>query len=199
MTKLISATLNHSYLHQRIRSISHCQIAGFWMSGWFFLRIFMLFPFQTLNYRCSRQGLGLILGQNNESRLELLQAIVLWYLLLDKAHMCLLCICPQAIACLRHVHRFLQCIIHVIKLSIFGWQIKRFLLLLTVKDTAMDLPSNLEARRRISFFATSLYMDIPCAPKVRNMLSFRYKYFSCAPIWYNSCFKLWFERICLYR
>ncbi|KAI8557989.1 hypothetical protein RHMOL_Rhmol04G0054100 [Rhododendron molle] len=51
-------------------------------------------------------------------------------------------------------------------------RIKRFLLLLTVKDTAMDLPSNLEARRRISFFATSLYMNIPCAPKVRNMLSF---------------------------
>ncbi|KAF7112669.1 hypothetical protein RHSIM_RhsimUnG0205500 [Rhododendron simsii] len=68
-------------------------------------------------------GAWLLLGQNNESRLELLQ-------------------------------------------------IKRFLLLLTVKDTAMDLPSNLEARRRISFFATSLYMDIPCAPKVRNMLSF---------------------------
>ncbi|KAH7844337.1 hypothetical protein Vadar_026931 [Vaccinium darrowii] len=51
-------------------------------------------------------------------------------------------------------------------------RIKRFLLLLTIKDTAMDLPSNLEARRRISFFATSLYMNIPCAPKVRNMLSF---------------------------
>ncbi|XP_028112795.1 putative callose synthase 8 isoform X1 [Camellia sinensis] len=51
-------------------------------------------------------------------------------------------------------------------------QIKRFLLLLTVKDTAMDIPSNLEARRRISFFATSLFMNIPSAPKVRNMLSF---------------------------
>ncbi|KAK1414361.1 hypothetical protein QVD17_30105 [Tagetes erecta] len=51
-------------------------------------------------------------------------------------------------------------------------KIKRFLLLLTVKDTAMDIPSNLEARRRISFFATSLFMDIPRAPKVRNMLSF---------------------------
>ncbi|XP_052206358.1 putative callose synthase 8 isoform X2 [Diospyros lotus] len=51
-------------------------------------------------------------------------------------------------------------------------QVKRFHLLLTVKDTAMDIPSNLEARRRISFFATSLFMDIPIAPKVRNMLSF---------------------------
>ncbi|KAI3712123.1 hypothetical protein L1987_70672 [Smallanthus sonchifolius] len=51
-------------------------------------------------------------------------------------------------------------------------KIKRFLLLLTVKDTAMDIPSNHDARRRISFFATSLFMDIPQAPKVRNMLSF---------------------------
>ncbi|MFS7994499.1 putative 1,3-beta-glucan synthase [Helianthus anomalus] len=51
-------------------------------------------------------------------------------------------------------------------------KIKRFLLLLTVKDTAMDIPSNLDARMRISFFATSLFMDIPRAPKVRNMLSF---------------------------
>ncbi|XP_019101818.1 PREDICTED: putative callose synthase 8 isoform X3 [Camelina sativa] len=51
-------------------------------------------------------------------------------------------------------------------------QIQRFLLLLTVKDSAMDIPENLEARRRISFFATSLFMDMPDAPKVRNMMSF---------------------------
>ncbi|PIA33973.1 hypothetical protein AQUCO_03900091v1 [Aquilegia coerulea] len=51
-------------------------------------------------------------------------------------------------------------------------QIKRFLLLLTVKETAMEIPVNLDARRRLSFFATSLFMDMPCAPKVRNMLSF---------------------------
>ncbi|KAH9723647.1 putative callose synthase 8 [Citrus sinensis] len=51
-------------------------------------------------------------------------------------------------------------------------QIKRFLLLLSVKDKAMDIPANLEARRRISFFATSLFMGMPSAPKVRNMLSF---------------------------
>lgn len=51
-------------------------------------------------------------------------------------------------------------------------QIKRFHLLLTVKDTAMDVPTNLEARRRISFFATSLFMNMPSAPKVCNMLPF---------------------------
>ncbi|XP_022717420.1 putative callose synthase 8 isoform X2 [Durio zibethinus] len=51
-------------------------------------------------------------------------------------------------------------------------QIKRLHLLLTVKDKAMDIPANLEARRRISFFATSLFMGMPSAPEVRSMLSF---------------------------
>ncbi|XP_015054888.1 callose synthase 3-like [Solanum pennellii] len=51
-------------------------------------------------------------------------------------------------------------------------KIKRLYLLLTVKESAMDVPSNLEARRRISFFSNSLFMDMPTAPKVRNMLSF---------------------------
>lgn len=51
-------------------------------------------------------------------------------------------------------------------------QIKRLYLLLTVKESAMDVPSNLEARRRISFFSNSLFMDMPSAPKIRNMLSF---------------------------
>ncbi|XP_057853796.2 callose synthase 5 [Cryptomeria japonica] len=51
-------------------------------------------------------------------------------------------------------------------------QIKRLYLLLTVKESAMDVPLNLEARRRISFFANSLFMDMPYAPTVRKMLSF---------------------------
>ncbi|KAL4198845.1 hypothetical protein AMTRI_Chr03g48090 [Amborella trichopoda] len=51
-------------------------------------------------------------------------------------------------------------------------QVKRLRLLLSVNESAMDVPSNLEARRRLSFFATSLFMDMPTAPKVRNMLSF---------------------------
>ncbi|KAL8099491.1 hypothetical protein AgCh_031937 [Apium graveolens] len=51
-------------------------------------------------------------------------------------------------------------------------KIKRLFLLLTVTESAMDVPSNLEARRRISFFSNSLFMDMPSAPKVRNMLSF---------------------------
>ncbi|KAL5707496.1 putative callose synthase 8 [Ranunculus cassubicifolius] len=51
-------------------------------------------------------------------------------------------------------------------------QIKRLYLLLTVKGTSMEIPVNLEARRRISFFSTSLFMGMPFAPKVRSMLSF---------------------------
>ncbi|KAF5736396.1 callose synthase 2-like [Tripterygium wilfordii] len=51
-------------------------------------------------------------------------------------------------------------------------KIRRLHLLLTVKDSAMDVPANLEARRRISFFSNSLFMEMPTAPKVRNMLSF---------------------------
>ncbi|KAK1321381.1 Callose synthase 3 [Acorus calamus] len=51
-------------------------------------------------------------------------------------------------------------------------KIKRLHLLLTVKESAMDVPTNLEARRRLTFFTNSLFMDMPDAPKVRNMLSF---------------------------
>ncbi|KAK7833879.1 callose synthase 3, partial [Quercus suber] len=40
------------------------------------------------------------------------------------------------------------------------------------EKSAMDVPSNLEARRRISFFSNSLFMDMPIAPKVQNMISF---------------------------
>ncbi|XAR73155.1 1,3-beta-glucan synthase [Bertholletia excelsa] len=51
-------------------------------------------------------------------------------------------------------------------------KIRRLYLLLTVKESANDVPTNLEARRRISFLTNSLFMDMPCAPRVRNMLSF---------------------------
>ncbi|KAK7316697.1 hypothetical protein RJT34_00353 [Clitoria ternatea] len=48
----------------------------------------------------------------------------------------------------------------------------RLHLLLTVKESAINVPQNLEARRRITFFANSLFMNMPRAPKVRDMLSF---------------------------
>ncbi|KAM7472441.1 hypothetical protein LguiA_010624 [Lonicera macranthoides] len=61
-----------------------------------------------------------------------------------------------------------------VKEDVEAWteKITRLHLLLTEKETAMDVPSNLEARRRLSFFSNSLFMDMPAAPKVRNMLSF---------------------------
>jgi callose synthase len=53
------------------------------------------------------------------------------------------------------------------------FQVKRLYLLLNTKEKVVEIPSNLEARRRISFFATSMFMDMPAAPKVHSMLSFR--------------------------
>nr|WJO13371.1 callose synthase 7 [Lilium hybrid cultivar] len=51
-------------------------------------------------------------------------------------------------------------------------KVTRLHLLLTVKESAINVPMNLDARRRITFFANSLFMNMPTAPKVRNMLSF---------------------------
>lgn len=42
-----------------------------------------------------------------------------------------------------------------------------------MNEFANDVPTNLEARRRISFFTNSLFMDMPRPPRVRKMLSFR--------------------------
>ncbi|XP_031256543.1 callose synthase 7 isoform X1 [Pistacia vera] len=55
-----------------------------------------------------------------------------------------------------------------------SWKEKvvRLCLLLTVKESAINVPTNLDARRRITFFANSLFMNMPSAPKVRDMLSF---------------------------
>ncbi|OIW00473.1 hypothetical protein TanjilG_05823 [Lupinus angustifolius] len=51
-------------------------------------------------------------------------------------------------------------------------QIRRLYLLLTVKESAIEVPTNGEVRRRIAFFTNSLFMDMPRAPRVRKMLSF---------------------------
>ncbi|WCJ43385.1 Callose synthase 3 [Euphorbia peplus] len=61
-----------------------------------------------------------------------------------------------------------------IQLVTKAWKekIKRLYLLHTTNEFSMDVPSNLEAKRRISFFANSLFTDMPTPPKVRNMLSF---------------------------
>ncbi|RID61679.1 hypothetical protein BRARA_E00810 [Brassica rapa] len=51
-------------------------------------------------------------------------------------------------------------------------QVKRLHLLLTVKDAAANVPKNLEARRRLEFFTNSLFMDMPQAKPVAEMVPF---------------------------
>ncbi|PKA50093.1 Callose synthase 10 [Apostasia shenzhenica] len=51
-------------------------------------------------------------------------------------------------------------------------QIKRLHLLLTVKDSAANIPKNLEARRRLEFFTNSLFMNMPVAKPVSEMMPF---------------------------
>ncbi|CAH9107276.1 unnamed protein product [Cuscuta europaea] len=51
-------------------------------------------------------------------------------------------------------------------------QVKRLYLLFTVKDSAANIPKNLEARRRLEFFTNSLFMDMPPAKPVSEMLPF---------------------------
>ncbi|GLT76571.1 hypothetical protein SLA2020_482240 [Shorea laevis] len=50
--------------------------------------------------------------------------------------------------------------------------IKRLHSLLTIKDSASNIPNNLEARRRLEFFTNSLFMNMAPAKPVREMLSF---------------------------
>ncbi|GAB2240870.1 hypothetical protein Droror1_Dr00021388 [Drosera rotundifolia] len=51
-------------------------------------------------------------------------------------------------------------------------QVKRLHLLLSVKDSAANIPKNLEARRRLQFFTNSLFMDMPPAKPVCEMVPF---------------------------
>ncbi|OWM73432.1 hypothetical protein CDL15_Pgr026531 [Punica granatum] len=53
-------------------------------------------------------------------------------------------------------------------------QVKRLHSLLTIKDSAANIPKNLEAQRRLQFFTNSLFMEMPPAKAVREMLSFRH-------------------------
>lgn len=57
-------------------------------------------------------------------------------------------------------------------------QVKRLYLLFTVKDSAANIPSNLEARRRLEFFTNSLFMDMPQAKPVFQMMPFWYYSFT---------------------
>lgn len=53
-------------------------------------------------------------------------------------------------------------------------QVKRLNLLLKVKDSASNIPKNLEARRRLEFFTNSLFMHMPVAKPVSEMMPFWY-------------------------
>nr|GEV17570.1 callose synthase 7-like [Tanacetum cinerariifolium] len=57
---------------------------------------------------------------------------------------------------------------HILGMRIVGGdhrlRVARLRLLLIVKESAINVPMNLEARRRITFFANSLYMRMPNAP-----------------------------------
>ncbi|XP_021735292.1 callose synthase 7-like [Chenopodium quinoa] len=55
-----------------------------------------------------------------------------------------------------------------------SWREKvvRLHVLLSEKESAINVPTNLEARRRMTFFTNSLFMTMPSAPYVRNMVSF---------------------------
>ncbi|KAJ7539825.1 hypothetical protein O6H91_11G110500 [Diphasiastrum complanatum] len=55
-----------------------------------------------------------------------------------------------------------------------GWSklLERVHWLLSNKESTLDIPKNLEARSRLSFFTNSLFMDMPTAPRVHNMCSF---------------------------
>ncbi|KAJ8424949.1 hypothetical protein Cgig2_018756 [Carnegiea gigantea] len=66
--------------------------------------------------------------------------------------------------------------INILLLRNKSWREKvvRLHVLLSEKESAINVPMNLEARRRMTFFTNSLFMTMPHAPLVRNMLSFRY-------------------------
>ncbi|KAI3727018.1 hypothetical protein L1987_66825 [Smallanthus sonchifolius] len=51
-------------------------------------------------------------------------------------------------------------------------QVKRLHLLLKVKDSTNNIPKNLEARRRLEFFTNSLFMHMPAAKPVSEMMPF---------------------------
>ncbi|XP_044492821.1 callose synthase 7-like [Mangifera indica] len=68
--------------------------------------------------------------------------------------------------------RFEKINIHLINNRSWKEMVVRLRLLLTVKESAINVPTNLDARRRLTFFANSLFMNMPSAPKVRDMLSF---------------------------
>ncbi|KAL9244286.1 hypothetical protein vseg_018081 [Gypsophila vaccaria] len=68
--------------------------------------------------------------------------------------------------------RFEKIHIHLLRNKSWREKVVRLHVLLSEKESAINVPMNLEARRRMTFFTNSLFMSMPNAPYVRNMLSF---------------------------
>ncbi|KAL2466485.1 Callose synthase 12 [Abeliophyllum distichum] len=56
--------------------------------------------------------------------------------------------------------------------DIFYQHVRRLHTILTSKDSILKIPENHEARRRISFFSNSLFMNIPQASSTEKMMAF---------------------------
>ncbi|KAM7498128.1 hypothetical protein LguiA_022542 [Lonicera macranthoides] len=56
--------------------------------------------------------------------------------------------------------------------EMFYRQARRLHMILTSRDSMHNIPTNLEARRRIAFFSNSLFMNMPHAPQVEKMMAF---------------------------
>ncbi|KAH7857240.1 hypothetical protein Vadar_010462 [Vaccinium darrowii] len=56
--------------------------------------------------------------------------------------------------------------------ALFYRKLRRLQTILTSRDSMHNVPKNLEARRRISFFSNSLFMNMPRAPQVEKMMAF---------------------------
>ncbi|KAB1200214.1 Callose synthase 7 [Morella rubra] len=72
----------------------------------------------------------------------------------------------------RQMHPFVYLDFEAMQNKSWKEEVVRLHLLLTVKESAISVPQNLEARRRITFFVNSLFMKMPRAPRVQDMLSF---------------------------
>ncbi|KAL5648884.1 hypothetical protein ACJX0J_039693, partial [Zea mays] len=72
-----------------------------------------------------------------------------------------------------HLKKLLNVIAKLVAvLGILKYLIKRLYSLLTIKESAAIVPKNLEARRRLHFFTNSLFMEMPVARPVSEMVSF---------------------------
>ncbi|GMH07103.1 hypothetical protein Nepgr_008943 [Nepenthes gracilis] len=68
--------------------------------------------------------------------------------------------------------RFEKIYIPLLHNKLWKEKVVRLHVLLSEKESAIAVPLNLEARRRMTFFTNSLFMTMPSAPEVRKMLSF---------------------------